>query len=570
MHLHALALTRFRALGSARVTFDDTTVLIGENDSGKSALLEALGLALDPEAGDAAPRFQAHHFHQAQAQPDAPIAGPIRVQLWFRERQAGEWDGLPDSPLRPLVDPDAQHLREIGLDLRATPTTDGSPAMGQWTLRCGDPAQPRTSRDPAALAYLRRMQPLVWLRAGSLFAAPRPVDSPVPPAATLPPEAARLVARIQASQGALLTGTTPSVQATVDDGFAAARDFLAFAGRHLDPQLHGYREMVAEILGREAPAMAADPGEMGGTMAERIGVLALLAAILRAVPGILPPGAEPIFVIEDPESHLHPTTRAAVLALMARLRWQRIIATQSGEVLASERLSSLRRLTRHDGTLREWRLRPRSLSAEDLRRVGYHLRARHGVATFARCWLLVEGETEYWLLSELARIAGHDFAVEGVACVEFAQCGLRPIIKLARELGIEWHLLADGDGAGRGYAADAARFLRGTSEAERITVLEDRDIEHCFFRHGYAPVFRRWAGAADGAASPTQVIERAIDRHSKPMLALELVLAASARGAAGVPRPLAATIEACIRLARGPTRAAPRRNPRPAGPPSVE
>ena len=40
----------------------------------------------------------------------------------------------------------------------------------------------------------------------------------------------------------------------------------------------------------------------------------------------------------------------------------------------------------------------------------------------ARCWLLVEGETEYWLMSELSRVCGYDLASEGVACVEFAQC----------------------------------------------------------------------------------------------------------------------------------------------------
>jgi hypothetical protein len=47
------------------------------------------------------------------------------------------------------------------------------------------------------------------------------------------------------------------------------------------------------------------------------------------------------------------------------------------------------------------------------------------------------------------------------------------------------------------------------------------------------------------------VIKRAIDLHSKPLLALELVLAAAAVDAPGVPPPLRNTIEACVRLARG-------------------
>jgi putative ATP-dependent endonuclease of OLD family len=255
-------------------------------------------------------------------------------------------------------------------------------------------------------------------------------------------------------------------------------------------------------------------------------------------------------VIEDPEAQLHPMTLAAVLTLIGHISWQKIVTTQSGEVLAAEPLSSLRRLTRSAGVMREWRVRPRSLSAEDLRRVGYHLRARRGAASFARCWLLVEGETEFWVLPELARIAGHDFAVEGVACVEFAQCGLRPLIKLARELGIEWHVLTDGDKAGQQYVEQARRFVREEDEARRITALDQRDIENCFYAHGYASVFHRLAGAGAELMPAGQVIHRAIDRHSKPMLALELVLAASARKARAVPAPLARMIETCVALAR--------------------
>jgi putative ATP-dependent endonuclease of OLD family len=168
------------------------------------------------------------------------------------------------------------------------------------------------------------------------------------------------------------------------------------------------------------------------------------------------------------------------------------------------------------------------------------------VASFARSWLLVEGETEFWVLPELARIAGHDFAIEGVACVEFAQCGLAPLIKLARELGIEWHLLTDGDTAGQTYARQALHFVRGEPPERRITALPQRDIEACFYQHGYAPVFQRLAGGRDDQT----VIRRAIDRHSKPLLALELVLAAAAPTSAGVPPPLLGAIEACLALSR--------------------
>ena len=86
---------------------------------------------------------------------------------------------------------------------------------------------------------------------------------------------------------------------------------------------------------------------------------------------------------------------------------------------------------------------------DDLRRIAYHVRINRAAALFARCWILVEGETEAWVLPELAQICGYDLAAEGIRCVEFAQCGIDPLVRLATDLGIEWHLLADGDLAGQ-------------------------------------------------------------------------------------------------------------------------
>jgi putative ATP-dependent endonuclease of OLD family len=190
---------------------------------------------------------------------------------------------------------------------------------------------------------------------------------------------------------------------------------------------------------------------------------------------------------------------------------------------------------------------------------------------FARCWILVEGETEAWLLPELAQVCGYDLAAEGVRCVEFAQSGIRPLLRLAADLGIEWHLLADGDPAGRSYAATARDALAGRAAAERITALRELDIEHCLFDHGFAPVFAKHAGRAPvpsrGRAPErsTAIITRAVKRRSKPALALAVLEAANTPGGPPVPAPLRTLIETAVRLARNPN-AGPRgrRGPRPA------
>jgi len=206
--------------------------------------------------------------------------------------------------------------------------------------------------------------------------------------------------------------------------------------------------------------------------------------------------------------------------------------------------------------VKEWRVPEGVLTADELRRYAYHLRSRRAAASFARCWLLVEGETEFWLMDELARVCGYEFASEGVACVEFAQCGLSALSKVAQCLGIQWHLLADGEDAGRQYAQTVRRWAGAHSIQDRVTLLQDRDLEHCFWRHGYESVFLKAAfpGQASGDrhrnTSANAAIARAVERYSKPYLAVLLLNAVIERGPEGVPRPLRNVIDTCTSLAR--------------------
>jgi putative ATP-dependent endonuclease of OLD family len=242
-----------------------------------------------------------------------------------------------------------------------------------------------------------------------------------------------------------------------------------------------------------------------------------------------------------------------VWRIVERNAWQKIVTTHSEAILLNAPLTSLRRLTRSRGVVREWAVDPSALSGDALRKVSYHLRSRRASAMFARCWILVEGETEYWIVPELARILGYDLAAEGVACVEFAQCGVAPLLTLADQLGIDCHVLVDGDEAGRHYQ-EAARAVHATGVRREhpVTMLAEPDIEHCFWRHGFADVIRGVARMPEtgGRTRATPAIRRAIERTSKPFLALTLIDAAAGRGPDAVPRVFREAIESAVRMAR--------------------
>lgn len=102
-------------------------------------------------------------------------------------------------------------------------------------------------------------------------------------------------------------------------------------------------------------------------------------------------------------------------------------------------------------------------------------------------------------MNELARQCNYFFESEGIKVIEFAQCGLKPLLKYATYMGIEWHTLVDGDEAGKKYAATVKEFAakRNDAERDRLTRLPALDMEHYLYKEGFRNVYHEVAGVPD-------------------------------------------------------------------------
>lgn len=265
-------------------------------------------------------------------------------------------------------------------------------------------------------------------------------------------------------------------------------------------------------------------------------------------------GATPILLLEEPENNLHPVNLAITWRFFSLLPMQKLVSTNSSQLLSFFPLSRVQRLVRHPDIIRSYSLNRDNFSSNDLRRITFHVRMNRPQSLFARSWLLVEGETETWLLTELARFCGHHLVIEGVQIIEFAQCGLSPLIKLAQDLNIEWHVLTDGDAAGQKYAGRVEEMLSETDLlANRLTVLPAMDIEHLFFEEGFADVYLKAANYSEqdlARLSVNKVIDKAVHKHSKPGLGLAISSAVEERGAESIPLLLKRLFSRVVGLAR--------------------
>src|SRR5206468_2192580 len=128
-------------------------------------------------------------------------------------------------------------------------------------------------------------------------------------------------------------------------------------------------------------------------------------------------------------------------------------------------------------------------------------------------------------------------------------------------LGIEWHLLADGDPKGVEYSNSADGLRGGAPVADRITTIAEPDIEHCLWHGGYSVVYegaidtvRRKAMVVAPAGSPEyikQVIEGA--KRSRPDIVYLIIAEASKKTPSVIPKQIELAIATAVRLAEKST-----------------
>jgi putative ATP-dependent endonuclease of OLD family len=550
MYLSRIEIDNYLGIRSARIDLGETNLMIGENDSGKSAILEAVCKVLSGPNGSGSIEFKPYEFHRIRSVSGYQPAGPCRIALHFRERQPDEWSFLQANEMGLTFPDDRAKLQSLSVEVMATEKQPNA----HWKIRVPGRETGPLDDDPVVLEWIRRLNPVFRIQGGMITRGPEFMLA----GRSATGEADAGGGQILRDFERTLSGATPDLYGDLVDGFRKALNFLEHSPAIFQPEGMQDKDLLGEILGRHR-GKEEDSGPFTayrhGSAAGMIGMLIFAYSVMKSGSHLADPAAEPVFIVEDPEANLHPMTLEAVRLLINRLKWQKIITTQSGDFLSGYPMQDILRITRREGLVRTYRLEPGSLSGEELRRLSYHIRMRRGTATFARCWLLVEGESEIWLLPHLARLCGYELNMEGVVCIEFAQCGIAPLIKAARRLGIEWHLLADGDAAGKAYCDTARHFAREDHEDvnQRITRLKEKDIEHHLFFNGYAGVYYEYAGIENSGGQnpqPRRVIGRAIHRKSKPYMAIAVVEAIAAAGRQGIPPVLRKLVETCVSLSK--------------------
>lgn len=528
------------------------TVLIGENAWGKSSLLDALTLLLSPEPKLYCFKEEDFYFPAGEEESKSQY---LHVVFTFCENQAGHHMSPRFNPLSPLWVKCADKLNRIYYRLEGELDDDGSVMTLRSFLSSNGQPLNLTTIDPLAQALIR-LNPVLRLRDARFIRRLRS-ETLAPRLAANNKELARQLDELTRE---LVHSPQTLKNSELRSGLLAMQQLLEhyFAEQGTSNSVPWQQKRHGRAESRRAwrsldniNRMIAEPN----SRSMRVMLLGMFSTLLQAKGSVvLHPDARPLLLIEDPETRLHPIMLSVAWGLLDQLPLQRITTTNSGDLLSLVPVEQICRLVRESGRVAAYAIGPEGLSMEDSRRIAFHIRFNRPSSLFARCWLLVEGETEVWLLNQLARQCGYHFESEGIKVIEFAQCGLKPLLRFARQMGIEWHALVDGDEAGRKYAATVIANVENHDDTlrYRLTALPSQDIEHFLYRDGFEDVYRKNAAIADNVPmSPRRIIDKAIHRSSKPDLAIDVAMAASLRGTSSIPPLLRQMFSRVAWLARG-------------------
>lgn len=549
MLLERVEIVGFRGINRLSLMLEQNNVLIGENAWGKSSLLDALTLLLSPE-------FDLYHFIRDDFWfPPGDIQGRehhLHIILTLRETEPGRHRVRRFRPLQRCWVPCDDGYHRVFYRLEGELAEDDS-VMTLRSFIDGEGEALVLEEIDELARHLVRLMPVLRLRDARFMRRIHNGTVPHSPqieitARQLDFLSRELVSHPQnLSDGQIRQGLSAMVQLLehyfAEQSSAQTRHRLMRRRSHDEQRSWRYLDIINRMIDKP------------GGRSHRVILLGLFATLLQAKGTVrLDRDARPLLLIEDPETRLHPIMLSVAWHLLNLLPLQRVTTTNSGELLSLTPVEQVCRLVRESTRVSAWRLGPGGMNAEESRRIAFHIRFNRASSLFARCWLLVEGETETWVINELARQCGHHFDAEGVKVIEFAQSGLKPLIKFARRMGIQWHVLVDGDEAGKKYAATGRGLLNNDRELERdhLTSLPALDMEHFMYRQGFDDVYHRVAQIPDNVPmNMRRVITKAIHRSSKPDLAIEVAMEAGRRGVDAVPTLLKKMFSRVLWLARG-------------------
>ena len=256
------------------------------------------------------------------------------------------------------------------------------------------------------------------------------------------------------------------------------------------------------------------PLRMQGLGSRSLAEMMVYQAFAAELPGLAEPFSPHILsCFEEPEANLHPQAQLAVMRLIDQMPGQRIVTTHSPQIASEADPKQIRLLRSSNASITV--SQPMNLNQEEMISLRRLAERPHGQVLFSRLVIIGDGASERAALPVFARQHwGTNPEGKGVTFVDPLSLGQSPLlIALLEELGIPWLVFADGDQGGRDALKAIGRRIgrRVTKRSNEVVMLPEG--QRYLISQGLQPAIEEAIARQYGRAALSTFRQSAVDRN---------------------------------------------------------
>ena len=340
MEISTVRISNFRSIKSVEVHLSNTTVFVGPNNSGKTAILDAIRIALTRRWGQRGTGFTEYDVHLCDDRKDPRVGAPVEIEMEIREPAAGEWPEAVQNELADIINVNPK-TDASSIVMKVSCAWDGSEEsyIPRWEFLNSE-RKPLSGKGARATNLQEFFQyiPVFYLEAlrdvSDEYSSRSQFWGKLLRTVQIPEELEKRSKRIFDLLNKKLLDADEKIKKLAEHlsriSDVAASDGLGAANLRVLPLNTWDILSKAEVIYQTEESTPWLPLIRHGQGVQSLSVVFLFRAFIELImQELFRKESTPVLALEEPETHLHPQAARSLLNQIQNLPGQKVITTHS-------------------------------------------------------------------------------------------------------------------------------------------------------------------------------------------------------------------------------------------------